>query len=655
MDRPRVPPASTSRALRAYLHVVVGAGALVLASSAVGAVGTPHPLAWLALGAVCLLAGSFRLKFASVSANIAIDDAFFITTALLFGPSPAAIVGGVSAFVFSWRRRVRPRQIAFNTAALALSLWGSARTFFGLAGVEPLSIGQASITSLAVPLLALTAVYFALNSGLTAVAVGLDTRQSPIEIWKRHFRWLWLGYLGAASVSFCLVLLVQQRSVTAAAMVLPLLAVFHLTLRSAFGRLDDARKHLGDLDRLYLSTIETLAMAIDAKDDVTHSHVRRVQAYAVGLARALNVTDGPTVKAIEAAALLHDTGKLAVPERILNKPGRLTESEFERMKQHVDIGADILSLVEFPYPVVPIVRAHHESWDGSGYPRGLSGTAIPIGARILSVVDCFDALTSDRPYRLKMTDAEAIAILRERQGAMYDPDVVDAFVRVYRDIEVGSADAPEHREVMQRITQSRHDDGASHDLAAEVSASASSSLLAFVSLSRVASGDAAVADVLALGSRLLADVVPGASGAWYVPDGTRDRLIVADTFGPAAHAVRGGAVAIGDRLTGWVAANRQCIMNSDAALDLGPKAEGAALQSCMSVPLLMGESLVGVLSLYAPSANAFADDCGRLIQMVAPHIAAAIHAATASSPAIGEARPTAENAAPASLRLVATR
>jgi putative nucleotidyltransferase with HDIG domain len=406
------------------------------------------------------------------------------------------------------------------------------------------------------------------------------------------------------------------------------------------------------MDRLYLSTVETLAMAIDAKDDVTHSHVRRVQAYAVGLARAMDVNDELTLKAIEAAALLHDTGKLAIPERILNKPGKLTESEFDRMKEHVDIGADILSLVEFPYPVVPIVRAHHESWDGGGYPRGLKGTEIPIGARILSVVDCYDALTSDRPYRRKMSDAEAIAILREREGKMYDPAVVEAFVRVHLEIEVGSADAPEHREVMQRVTQSRQDAGAAHELAPEVSTNASSSLLAFVSLSRVASGDAGVADVLALGSRLLADIVPGATGAWYVPEPARDRLVVADAFGPAAASLRGLSVTMGERLTGWVAANRQCIANSDAALDLGPKAEAVSLQSCMSVPLLMGDSLAGVLSLYAPSANAFADDCGRLIQMVAPHIAVALHAASSASL---EARASGEKAVPAALRLVANR
>jgi putative nucleotidyltransferase with HDIG domain len=654
MSASAVCPAPPSRALRLYLQVVIAAGTMLLAYTVFEAVRTPQPLAWLALAGLALLSGWFRLSFKSVSATIGVDDTFWIATALLFGPAPATLALVAHALVYSVRRRRPARQMAFNAAALALSMWASGSTFFALAGVGPLAIQHAPITPLVWPLVALTGVYFALNSGFTAIAVGLDTRHSPFQVWKQNFRWLWVGYLGASSVAFCLILLLQQRSVAAAAMVLPLLAVFHLTLRSSFGRLDDARQHMGDMDRLYLSTVETLAMAIDAKDDVTHSHVRRVQAYAVGLARALEVTDEPTLKAIEAAALLHDTGKLAVPERILNKPGKLTTSEFDKMKQHVDVGADILSLVDFPYPVVPIVRCHHESWDGSGYPRGVSGAAIPIGARILSVVDCFDALTSDRPYRRRMTDLEAIAILRERRGRMYDPHVVDTFIRVYRDIEVGRADAPERLEVMQRITQSRHETDAGHDLAPEASSGASTGLLAFVSLARVASGDGAVADVLALGSQLLTDVVPGVTGAWFLPDAARDRLIVADSFGPAAHALRSVTISMGERLTGWVAVHRQCIVNSDAGLDLGAKAEAAMppLLSCMSVPLLMGDSVVAVLSLYAPAANAFGEDCGRLIQMVAPHIASAIHAA---STAMGDGRTAADVPTAGPLRLVSAR
>src|SRR5205085_11727630 len=203
------------------------------------------------------------------------------------------------------------------------------------------------------------------------------------------------------------------------------LVVLYFTFKTTMGRVEDADKHVEQLNRLYLSTIETLAMAIDAKDQVTHGHIRRVQTYATNLAREVGVKDSTLIRAIEAAALLHDMGKLAVPEYILNKPGKLTDAEFEKMKLHASVGADILTAIDFPYPVVPIVRHHHENWNGNGYPDGLKGTDIPIGARILSVVDCFDALTSDRPYRPKLSDEEAIAILQERRGTMYDPLIVD--------------------------------------------------------------------------------------------------------------------------------------------------------------------------------------------------------------------------------------
>jgi len=336
---------------------------------------------------------SFTVKIASVAASISVADAFFITSALLFGPAPATIALVFDSFISSLRRRHAWERIAFNSVAPAFSMWIASHTFFALARIRPLAQADVPIGTIIFPLLCLTIVYFLLNSGLTAAAVGLERRTSPVEIWDRHFRWLSLSYLASGSAAFCLVLLLRQISLGALAVILPLVAVLYVTLRSSFGRLEDAHRHLADMDRLYLSTIETLAMAIDAKDDVTHSHVRRVQTYAVALANALGISDEATIKAIKAAALLHDTGKLAVPEHILNKPGGLTAAEFEKMKLHVDVGADILSLVDFPYPVVPIVRCHHENWDGSGYPRGVRGDEIPIGARILSVVDCYDALT----------------------------------------------------------------------------------------------------------------------------------------------------------------------------------------------------------------------------------------------------------------------
>jgi putative nucleotidyltransferase with HDIG domain len=645
----------SAQALRVYLRAVVLVGAVVLVDAAFHAVRTPHPIGWLVLAGLAMLTGSFRLNFASVSADIAIDDTFFITTALLFGPGPATLSIAAGVFFFSVRRRKPVRQIAFNTAALAVSMWVGSHAFFLAAGVAPLSQAKPSLGALVLPLLAMTAVYFALNSGLTAIAVGLDARQSPIQIWRRNFQWLSISYLAAASLAFCLVLLIQQASVIAMVVVVPLLVVFHLTLRSSFGRVNDARRHLTDMDRLYLSTVETLAMAIDAKDDVTHSHVVRVQAYAIGLARALGITDELELKAIEAAALLHDTGKLAVPEHILNKPGKLTEAEFEKMKRHVDVGADILSLVQFPYPVVPIVHCHHENWDGTGYPRGIAGEDIPIGARILSVVDCFDAITSDRPYRGRMTEAAALQILRERSGRMYDPHVVATFIEVYRSIPIAPGDVVAGHEVLQRIHQSRHEIAAPREPVADL-AGAAADLPAFGSLARTAAGEGCVADILALGSALLADVMPGSTVAWFLPDAAHDRLVVAGAFGPAAAALRGTSVPVGERLTGWVAARRQPIINSDATLDLGARVDAVtpSLSRCISLPLIVGDALVAVLTLYTAALDGFTADHARLVQSVAPDLARAIDAAVRTQSASRDNVPP-DKPAPRELRLVSSR
>jgi len=627
---------SAPRPLRIYLGAVALFGGITLAAAAFGAARTPHAAAWVALAALGVLTGGFKANVAMTAAQIAIDDTFFMAIAVLFGPGPATLAVAASGFVLPVRRRRPLRQIIFNTSALAVSMSAAAWTFFALARVEPLALTATPAASIVMPMVALCVVYFAFNSGLMAIVIGLDTGQSPVHVWRRHFQWLSISYFAAGSVSFCLILLLQQASVTALVIVVPLLVVFHVTLRASFGRLEDANRHLGEIDRLYHSTIETLAMAIDAKDDVTHNHVRRVQAYAAGLAKALGVGDDLTLKAIAAAALLHDTGKLGIPERILNKPGKLTPSEFEKMKMHVDIGADILSLVDFPYPVVPIVRCHHENWDGTGYPRGVKGEDIPIGARILSVVDCYDALTSDRPYRRRMTDEEAFAILRDRSGKMYDPAVVEMFARVYRELRVEHEEAPE---VLQRVTASRVDD---EEPSTNPSEAIAADLLAFVSLARVASGDASESDVLALSSNLMQNVVPGATGVWYLADEAQDRLVAGDAFGPAAAVLRNSTVAMGDRLTGWVAATHQPILGSEANLDLGSRAELAtpALVRCVAVPLLKGDRLVGVLSLYASDADALNEERGRLVQMVAPHLAAALDAASrTTAPPVREAKP----------------
>jgi GAF domain-containing protein len=288
---------------------------------------------------------------------------------------------------------------------------------------------------------------------------------------------------------------------------------------------------------------------------------------------------------------------------------------------------------------VPIVRCHHENWDGTGYPRGLSGAEIPLGARILSVVDCYDALTSDRPYRRRMTEEAALDILRERRGRMYDPDVVDTFIAVYRTIGVETPGAAHQSEVLKRISDSQSESRLGPEVSQAAQAVASSSdVLAFVSLSRLARGEATVSDVLSLSSSLIRDVVPGATGAWYLPNPTNDALTVVDAFGPAAEALIGASVGFGERLTGWVAATRQPVIDSDAALDLdGSFGSGSPdLERCTSVPLLLGTSLVGVMSVYSPQGGCD-QNRGRLLEMIAPHVASALHAAKSVGRAHAEA------------------
>ena len=225
------------------------------------------------------------------------------------------------------------------------------------------------------------------------------------------------------------------------AAIAPLLLMLYLTYKWSNRRIEVEREKNAELNRVFLSTIEALALAIDAKDQVTHGHIRRVQRYTMALAEGPGRQEEKQLDALKAAALLHDTGKLAVPEYILNKPGPLTPAEFERMKVHAAVGADILKSIDFPYPVEPIVRHHHENWNGTGYPDGLKGQQIPVGARILSVVDCYDALTSDRPYRPRYSRQHAEQVLRERRGTWYDPWVVDAFLGILDKLEKEESEA----------------------------------------------------------------------------------------------------------------------------------------------------------------------------------------------------------------------
>jgi diguanylate cyclase (GGDEF)-like protein/putative nucleotidyltransferase with HDIG domain len=398
------------------------------------------------------------------------------------------------------------------------------------------------------------------------------------------------------------------------------------------GRVEDANRHLSELNSLYISTIETLAMAIDAKDQITHGHIRRVQIYAVGLANRIGVADPHLIKAIEAAALLHDMGKLAVPEYILNKPGPLTKAEFEKMKLHASVGADILSAINFPYPVVPIVRYHHENWNGTGYPEGLAGTDIPIGARILSVVDCFDALTSDRPYRPRLSDKEAIEILLARKGTMYDPLVVDTFLQVHEAIAPEklpvSVVAP-FRAIVDASTSNSSVPPETNRPLEEITASTEEMLTLF-HLARGLNAQMNLPDAADVVAKHLRRLVPFSLAIFFSYKILSDELIAAHAVGEDSGFVIGLRIGLGERLSGWVAANRRTIRNSDPVLDLGELARSMRERprSCLSTPLISQGALIGVVSLYAPSRDAFTEEHQRVLEVISRQVSAIIKQAS---------------------------
>jgi putative nucleotidyltransferase with HDIG domain len=628
MSEPRT---SLSVPARLYVTAVSACGIAAVAWSADVLVRSTLPVEWVIFALLTIASGVLTLKIPSIETRFSVNEAFAFASVLLFGPPVGVIALALDGVWTSVRWKMNRTQTVFNVANLSLSIGAAGSLFFVLSGSGPLYGGKAPSAMIAVYVTAMTAVYFAVNTGLTAAAIGLASGRSIAAVWTQHYRTLFPSYLAGASVALLLVVAFREVHFAAIALILPLLLIVYLTFQSSFGRLEDTKQHVAKLNRLLLSTVETLATAIDAKDEVTHDHVRRVQMGTMALARKMGVTDPDSLQALEAAALLHDTGKIAVPEHILNKPGKLTFAEFEKMKRHAPIGAEILSSIEFPYPVVPIVRHHHENWDGSGYPDQLKGEEIPLGARILSVVDCFDALTSDRPYRRRMTDAQALAILQDRRGVMYDPAVVDTFVADYAGImpAYNAAPHPATRAIGDARALDREERAVA--AAAPTGPACNDGLLAVTSLARALSGDARVADVGALLWTILRQVLPSESMAIFLPDAATDEIAIRFAAGTHAPSLRGLKKASGTGIAGWVAVNLKPAINADPALDLGLRAETSpGLRACLALPLVAAGNLVAVLALYRSKPESFSEDDVRLVELLAPRLAAALATAVAA-------------------------
>jgi putative nucleotidyltransferase with HDIG domain len=541
--------------------------------------------------------------------SFSISDTFTIIAALMVGPAAGAVTAALDGLVLSClmsnNRRSAPR-VLFNMAFPAVATWASAELFFAMAGPTPLAHGPVG----ALRLLAILAVFgivdFALTTGTVAIAIALESRSAVLKVWREHFVGLWITYFGGIFAAMLMMAIGRVNTLEVLILIAPLPVILWVTFRHAEARAQDQIQHLGKMNKVYVAAIEALAQAVDAKDEVTHDHVRRVQANCVHVAKAMGVTDHLVIEALKAASLLHDVGKIGIPEHILNKPGRLTPSEFEIMKKHAPMGAEILSVIGFPYPVVPIVRHHHENWDGTGYPDGLSAEQIPIGARILQVVDCFDALTSDRPYRPRISDQQALEILDSRRGTMYDPHVVDVFRSLHaageQETQAPMAEGSERASTTARAAEPQDAGGGAVPLHT------------FYELGRALRPGTLPREIGETLWAHLAKHFAGTSFVFYRYEAESDALVAA--FCSQAGLVGSDTrIPLGERLSGWVAASGQGIVNADARLDLhDASGTGVDMKSALAVPALMEGRAVAVLAFYSADADAFTETHQRIAE-----------------------------------------
>ena len=613
-------PKGMARPTAVYVAATIVVGVGVCVHSAWDLTTRPLSWEWVVLVALTTLAGLATLRFPGLPISYSISDTFSIIAALIVGPAAGALAAAVDGLVLSFR--IAPVQrtanrVLFNLSCLAISTWVAGQVFFALAGAQPLMPGPLGALRLLGLLTIFGFIHFGLNCLIVAGAIGLERHVRVLPIWREMYGDLWVSSLSGVFAAMLMMVLSRGNSLETLILITPLPVILHMTLRHVLGRAEDQISHLGKMNKVYVATIEALAQAVDAKDHVTHDHVRRVQDNSLRLARALGVQDEGELQALKAASLLHDIGKIAIPEHILNKPGRLTAPEFEIMKRHAEIGADILAVIGFPYPLVPIVRHHHENWDGTGYPDGLAGEQIPIGARILQVVDCFDALTSDRPYRPALAEAEAVKIVADRSGTMYDPRVVAAAIELRAaDAAGASADeepvsAPALRPAVL-ATPEQVLESAGEQLSFET----------FFDLGRALSAPVSAAHI---GDTLWSHVrgqIPGSAFVFYVYDQATDSLTPAFRFGERTIAPT-TRVRLGDRLSGWVAAQGKPIVNSDARLDFDPDVrEVTTLRSVLAVPVSQGGQTLGVLAFYSKRSDAF-DDRHQRVAEAAAYVAAA--------------------------------
>ena len=583
---------------------------------------------------IAILASRLKVSLPGITGTLSVNFLFILIGILELSFTETLILGAISMLAQSlYPDRPNAIQVTFNVCA------GSISTALAY-GVYHHRLAKLLLGSPAILLGVAATVYFIANAGSIAMVISLTERRPLQRILVDCYFWSFPYYLVGAGIAGSIAWLNQTFNWETSLLLVPAIYLIYRSYRLYLGKLEDEKRHVEEMANLHLRTIEALALAIEAKDHTTHEHLQRVRIYAIEVAKDLGIS-GPELEALHAAALLHDIGKLAVPEHIISKPGRLTPEEFEKMKIHTLVGAEILERVRFPYPVVPIVRAHHEKWDGSGYPVGLKGAEIPIGARILSAVDYLDALASDRQYRRALPLREVMQKLAAESGKSFDPRVVEILQRRYVQLEhlaiaKSTEDVNGPLSTAIKIERGLEPAAGFENVAVQEYAGRENTFLSSIAaarqeaqalfeLSQDLGASLSLGETLSVFSVKLKPMVPYDAIAIYI---RRDHELVPEFVnGDNYRLFSSLRIPIGQGLSGWVAQNQKPIVNGNPSVEpgyLNDPSKFSTLRSALAVPLEGVAGIIGVLALYRAERDAFTSDHLRILLAVSGKMALAI-------------------------------
>ena len=594
---PSLPPKA-----RAYIAVVVIAGGVALAV-ALTHLNLQRPILFGVLMALAVMtsAAKIDLPLGRSASTMSLSHAVNFWSLFALGPAPTvciAIAGAWAQCTLRATGRSPLHRTVFSVASLAVTVAVAGLPAVMLLGGD---LGAAALLRTAAVVAPL---YFLVNTALVAGAIALSTRQPAIAAWSRNFLWSAPSYLAGSALA-ATATMASERGWFGwlALLAAPLYLVFR-SYHTVVARLREEQDQTHRAMEVQLATIEALALAIEAKAGCTPEHIRSIQQYAATLAEAAGLSDAE-VQAVRTAALLHDIGNMAVPEHILAKPDALTPEEFERVKIHPRVGADILQGVPFGAPVSELVLCHHERWDGHGYPAGLRAEEIPLGARILAIADCYSTLQADRPYRPARTEAAAIAVLREFAGTAFDPALVDLLITRLGGTTQASLEALDQNAWSATEPLALRDIAGTHreeQTLYEIAQALGSSL--------------GVTDAMALIQQKVSRLVPFTTCALFLGD---------DEQGFACRYAHGPGT---EALFKWTPKSWSDLSLRIPSCADGRGSRGEDLMSLLPCPLKFEGRLIGVLVVYHTVAGSFTDEHRRVLERVTEQAAAVIYNST---------------------------